>query len=90
MSAHIAIIAILVTNIAITEISLHGLLYVTTVRPATAHHVLMVAPHAPLAQLGHESTSWRMQTPPVMLALMLKTPTLTNRQKVMGIFDGGR
>ena len=90
MSAHVAIIAILVTNVAITGTSLHGLLYVTTVMPATAQHVLMLAPHTPSAPLGHESTSWRMQTQPVMLDPTLKTPTSKDRKKVMRIFDGGR
>ena len=92
-SAHVAIIAILVTSVATTGTSLHVLRHVTAVMdemPATAPHVLMLAPLAPSALLGCESTSWKMQNRQSMLVQMTKTPISKARKKATRIFDGGR
>lgn len=92
-SAHVAIIAILVTSVATTGTSLHVLRHVTAVMdemPATAPHVLMLASLAPSALLGRESTSWKMQNRQAMLVQMTKTPTSKARKKATRIFDGGR
>ena len=93
MSAHAATIAILVTSVTITGIRPHVWRHVTTVMDkmlATARHVLMLAPLAPSAQLGRESTSWKTQTRLAMLVQMTKTPTPKELKKTTRIFDGGR
>ena len=92
MSAHIAIIVILMASIATTGTRLHVLQHVTTVineMPAIAPHVLMLAPLAPSALLGCESTSWKMQNRQSMLVQMTKIPTSKARKKATRIFDGG-
>ena len=92
-SAHVVIIVILVTSVATTGTRLHVLRHVTTVMDemlATAPHVLMLAPLAPSALLGRESTFWKPQNQQVTLVQMTKTPTSKARKKAMRIFDGGR
>ena len=92
MSTHVAIIAILVTSIAITKTRLHVLQHMTTVIDdmlATARHVLMLVPLALSAPLGRESTLWKMHTRPAMLVQMSKISTSKARKKTTGIFNGG-
>ena len=70
MSAHIAIIVILMTSILITGTRLHMLQNMTTVineMPTTASHVLMLAPLAPSALLGRKPALWKMQNRQAML-----------------------